>query len=599
MTIDRDLMGQVYQCIITCPLSQSPKIPFVFSPNSSHRYALTTSISDISLSPFLIVGDRHYFCVDVVDTKPTERGILDENLDHVERFERDSLKEAGIPDLAFTYLTLTEYSPTVPELFDGWEDKNNHQEFVVITSHKEDQKLEDYFQNNNFKIAEVLPYLQKTAKLWKSFAKIDCCETLLRLDNLKVDLDGTLIIDKIYLDFPNDPPLLRQLVETWANLLGDSHDDYKSFITDLMIQIESGDIDDIQQLRSELQLLAQEIEMQSLLEQEEDKEGEEMIIIPGADELNELVNQFDFEESEIQDATQINNPSADDQPTIVLPMRLLSLTEVGLSDIGRKRGHNEDCFAIETNIQKKESPQGTYYNAKGFFVVCDGMGGHASGEVASAMAVKTLYNYFQKSWVDELPSAETIKDGILQANEVIYGANIEKGQTGSGRMGTTLVMTLIQGTKAVIAHVGDSRIYRVNRKWGLEQLTVDHSVAQAEIKHGIESDIAFARPDAFQLTQALGPRDNTFVNPDINFFDIKEDTLFVMCSDGLSDNDLLENHWETALLPLISSKANLDEGVAQIIDLGNQFNGHDNITCVLIRIKVQPNLEHQNAIFQS
>ncbi|NCO76105.1 MAG: serine/threonine phosphatase [Cyanobacteria bacterium] len=599
MTIDRDLMGQVYQCIIVCPLSQSPKIPFVFSPNSSHRYALTTPISDISLSPFLIVGDRHYFCLDVVDTKPTERGILDENLDHVERFERDSLKEAGIPDLAFTYLTLTEYSPTVPELFDGWEDKNNHQEFVIITSHKEDQKLEDYFQNNNFKIAEVLPYLQKTAKLWKSFAKIDCCETLLRLDNLKVDLDGTLIIDKIYLDFPNDPPLLRQLVETWANLLGDSHDDYKSFITDLMIQIESGDIDDIQQLRSELQLLAQEIEMQSLLEQEEDKEGEEMIIIPGADELNELVNQFDFEESEIQDATQINNPSADDQPTIVLPMRLLSLTEVGLSDIGRKRGHNEDCFAIETNIQKKESPQGTYYNAKGFFVVCDGMGGHASGEVASAMAVKTLYNYFQKSWVDELPSAETIKDGILQANEVIYGANIEKGQTGSGRMGTTLVMTLIQGTKAVIAHVGDSRIYRVNRKWGLEQLTVDHSVAQAEIKHGIESDIAFARPDAFQLTQALGPRDNTFVNPDINFLDIKEDTLFVMCSDGLSDNDLLENHWETALLPLISSKANLDEGITQIIDLGNQFNGHDNITCVLIRIKVQPNLEHQNAIFQS
>jgi protein phosphatase len=278
-------------------------------------------------------------------------------------------------------------------------------------------------------------------------------------------------------------------------------------------------------------------------------------------------------------------------------MRLLSVADVGLSDIGRKRGHNEDCFAIETSIQKKESTQASYFNAKGLFIVCDGMGGHASGEIASAMAVKNIYRYFQQHWTDEIPDAEIIKEGILQANDAIYTANIQKGQTGSGRMGTTLAMTFLQNTKIAIAHVGDSRIYKVTRKWGLEQLTIDHSVAQSEIKHGVESDIAHARPDAYQLTQALGPRDNNFVHPDINYFDIKEDTLILICSDGLCDNDLLENHWESALLPLISSKANLETGITQIIDLGNQINGHDNITCILIRIKVQPNLEHQNPIF--
>ncbi|BAQ66291.1 serine/threonine phosphatase [Geminocystis sp. NIES-3709] len=600
MSIDNDSINPVYQCIISCALKKSPFIPFILPTDTKafhHRYILTTTLENKSLSPFATCGDRQYFCIEVEDTTPTERGILDENLDLVESFERESLKSSGIPDLAFAYLTLTEYNPTVPELLDGWEDEENNQEFVIITNHKHNQTLEEYLKVNSLEITQVLPYLQKMAKLWKSFSKIECCETLLRVDNLKVEQDGTLILDKIYLDRDNDPPLLRQLVEIWAYLIEDlSGGDYKTIITDLMIKIESGEIDDIKELRSELQSIIQEIELQSILEQEENQ-TEDVIFIPGEDELKDLVNQFDDEEPEGEEATQINSPDGDDQPTIVLPMRLLNVTEVGLSDIGRKRGHNEDCFAIETSIQKRESPQGSYYTAKGLFIVCDGMGGHASGEVASAMAVKNLYSYFKENWTEELPEVEIIRNGIIKANEAIYSANINKGQTGSGRMGTTLVMTFLQDTKAVIAHVGDSRIYKVTRKWGLEQLTVDHSVAQAEIKHGVDSEIAHARPDAYQLTQALGPRDNNFVHPDINFLDIKEDTLLLMCSDGLCDNDLLENHWETNLLPLISSKANLEEGITQIIDLGNQVNGHDNITCILIRIKVQPNLEHQNPIF--
>jgi protein phosphatase len=130
----------------------------------------------------------------------------------------------------------------------------------------------------------------------------------------------------------------------------------------------------------------------------------------------------------------------------------------------------------------------------------------------------------------------------------------------------------------------------VSRKWGLEQLTVDHEVGQREIQKGVEPDIAYGRADAYQLTQAIGPRENAFVNPDIRFIEINEDSLFLLCSDGLSDNDLLENCWETHLLPLLSSRANLDQGAKELIDIANEHNGHDNITAVLVRVKVRPNL---------
>jgi len=158
-------------------------------------------------------------------------------------------------------------------------------------------------------------------------------------------------------------------------------------------------------------------------------------------------------------------------------------------------------------------------------------------------------------------------------------------------MGTTLVMVLVQEAQVAVAHVGDSRLYRLSRRQGIEQVTVDHEVGQREIKRGVEKSIAYSRPDSYQLTQALGPRNEHFVAPDIEFFELNEDTLLLLCSDGLSDNDLIETHWQTHLQPLLSSRASLEQGVSELIDLANQYNGHDNITAVLIRGKVRPDLE--------
>jgi protein phosphatase len=120
-------------------------------------------------------------------------------------------------------------------------------------------------------------------------------------------------------------------------------------------------------------------------------------------------------------------------------------------------------------------------------------------------------------------------------------------------------------------------------------MTIDHEVGQREIARGVEPSIAYSRPDAYQLTQALGPRDNNMVDPDVQFFKIHEDTLFILASDGLSDNNLLETHWRSHLEPLLSSNANLEKGVSELIDLANKYNGHDNITAVLIRAKVRSN----------
>ena len=219
------------------------------------------------------------------------------------------------------------------------------------------------------------------------------------------------------------------------------------------------------------------------------------------------------------------------------------------------------------------------------------MGGHACGEVASAKTVKFLRNFFNDRWTDsQLPNEATIREAILAANTEIYSTNLSNESYGSGRMGTTLVLMLVQDTSVAIAHVGDSRAYRYTRKNRLEQLTLDHELGQVEILRGVDPDIAYSMPDAYQLTQAIGPRDNEFVYPDVRFLEVQEDTLFLLCSDGLSDNELLEEYQDSHVQPLLSSRTNIENGVVELIDLANEYNGHDNITIIAIRLKVKPNM---------
>ena len=290
------------------------------------------------------------------------------------------------------------------------------------------------------------------------------------------------------------------------------------------------------------------------------------------------------------DPLVFSSEEVDDLPTAVLPMQLISLVDVGDTDRGGHRQHNEDFFGIATQVESHRNNHGKTIKAQGIYVVCDGMGGHAAGEVASQMAVKSLLEYFQALMVEGFPPDTEIAEGIALANQKIYDINQSNASSGSGRMGTTLVMMIVQDTKVAIAHVWDSRIYRVSRKGGLEQMTVDHEVGQQAIQNGLEPEIAYARPDAYQLTQALGPHNNSYIQPDVHFFEVDEDCLMLLCSDGISDNDFVEEHWEEMLLPYISSSKDVDRGLRKFMEAANEYNGHDNLTGVLVRLKVRPQI---------
>lgn len=280
---------------------------------------------------------------------------------------------------------------------------------------------------------------------------------------------------------------------------------------------------------------------------------------------------------------------SDQMTNIPLSPPLVSWEYAAYTDTGRQRNHNEDYFAIDSKVHKQELPEGAILTKTGLYILCDGMGGHAGGEVASKLAVNTIRKYFQETWTSaELPNQESIKEAVYLANQAIYDLNQQQARSGMGRMGTTLVMLLLQDHQAAIAHVGDSRIYCLTHREGLVQLTIDHEVAQREISRGVEPTIAYGRADAYQLTQALGPRDQDYLHPDVSFLDIHEDMLLLFVSDGLSDNECLENHWQTHLQPLLSYDSDLEMGIQDLIELGNEYNGHDNITAILVRVIVSP-----------
>jgi protein phosphatase len=409
-------------------------------------------------------------------------------------------------------------------------------------------------------------------QLWELLEGVNCRQSLLELSNLRLDEDQSVVLQKLYIEplltqLPQDEQkalTLKSLGQMWQTLFTESQRTQFGCVVQILEDIESGHIQTLTQLLLQLEKIALEIEAVST---QEKPNFSATVLQPGSE-------------------TQTKH---DEAPTMVLSMELSSLEYAAYTHVGRQRDHNEDYFGVNSQVHKLELPRDSTVTAQGLYILCDGMGGHAGGEVASELAVKTIRKYFQETWVDtELPRKESIRHAVYLANQAIYELNQKEARSGIGRMGTTLVMLLLQNNQAAIAHVGDSRLYCLTRKEGLEQITIDHEVGQREIARGIEPSIAYGRADAYQLTQALGPRNENFLHPDVEFFDINEDMLLILVSDGLSDNDCLETHWQTHLQPLLSSSSNLGVGIQNLIELGNEHNGHDNLTAILVRVKVGP-----------
>jgi serine/threonine protein phosphatase PrpC len=242
----------------------------------------------------------------------------------------------------------------------------------------------------------------------------------------------------------------------------------------------------------------------------------------------------------------------------------------GKSDVGCVRANNEDNFAYDLERQ--------------IFVLCDGMGGEAAGEVASRLAVDQILAYFRsdpstvelQSQGQETPeSARLLYAAIQVANRSIYEEALENPK--SKGMGTTVVAVLLGEDSFWVAHLGDSRLYRVREKV-IQQLTTDHSVVMEQVRRGLLTSEE-ARHSHMQnlITRALGVWDT--VEPELGTHPARCGDLLLLCSDGFS-----RFVPEERTLELVLQSNDLQQCCESLIETAKQLGSDDNITCILVRI---------------
>ncbi|HEV2960301.1 MAG TPA: Stp1/IreP family PP2C-type Ser/Thr phosphatase [Candidatus Angelobacter sp.] len=251
----------------------------------------------------------------------------------------------------------------------------------------------------------------------------------------------------------------------------------------------------------------------------------------------------------------------------------LTVEVAGKSDVGCVRSNNEDNFGYDSRC--------------GIFVVCDGMGGQAAGEVASKMAVDILLAYFREAGktgdyrqVGEpfrgvSPDARALASAIQLANRTIYETG-QQQQSKSG-MGSTIVAALIRGNALSVGHVGDSRIYLI-RQNSIQQLTQDHSLVMEQVRRGYITREQAERSEMQNIIlRALGSEEN--VEPDVEDLVVLSGDTLVLSSDGLTRHVRDEE-----ILKIISSSSSLEQGCAALVETAKNNGGDDNITCLLLRV---------------
>lgn len=238
---------------------------------------------------------------------------------------------------------------------------------------------------------------------------------------------------------------------------------------------------------------------------------------------------------------------------------LVHYTAAALTDRGHKRSSNEDAYGLSLQ--------------HGVFLVCDGMGGAAAGEIASAMAVDEMVRLLTHRAPEEaIPDAA--RKAVAAANEAIFGRAQHNLRLRG--MGTTLVALIATAEQAWMVNVGDSRGYRL-REGRLSQITVDHSLVDEQVRSGqINEAEARRSPLRNVITRALGTQPS--VTPDIFPLQPKPGDLFLLCSDGLTRelSDVL-------LQSLLSLDLPPDELCERLVSAAKEAGGHDNITCVLVK----------------
>lgn len=256
-------------------------------------------------------------------------------------------------------------------------------------------------------------------------------------------------------------------------------------------------------------------------------------------------------------------------------MNLSQVLEIAsLTDPGMVRSNNEDSIGQDVE--------------RGLVVLADGMGGYNAGEVASGIAVSMITAEMKEALariepykIDEKTgqpmAASLLAERARRANASIYQA--AQSQPQYAGMGTTLVVGLFYDNRLTVAHIGDSRMYRL-RGEVLDQITRDHSLLQEQIDAGmISKEEARFSQNKNLVTRAVGI--DPEVEPEVKTYDVSPGDVYLLCSDGL--NDMVED--EEIRLALVTLKSNLPLAAAQLVQLANDNGGRDNVSVILVKVK--------------
>ena len=245
-----------------------------------------------------------------------------------------------------------------------------------------------------------------------------------------------------------------------------------------------------------------------------------------------------------------------------------------LTDTGKVRDHNEDAIGTNPDI--------------GLMVLADGMGGYNAGEVASGIAVQIVTDLASEAAArEELNNIDShsglmrqsiiLRDAVYRSNKIIY--QTAQSQTHCEGMGTTIVACMFYDNKVSIAHVGDSRAYRL-RGDQFEQMTLDHSLLQELVDRGFYShEEAQRSTNRNYVTRALGVEPT--VEVEVHEYDVLPDDVYLLCSDGLPD--MVED--DDIHLTISTFNASLEVVGQQLIDLANDHGGRDNVSVMLAQVK--------------
>lgn len=243
-------------------------------------------------------------------------------------------------------------------------------------------------------------------------------------------------------------------------------------------------------------------------------------------------------------------------------MKTMEIEVGNRTDVGRKRTHNEDYFG--------------YFKTSGeiLAIVADGMGGHASGEIASRMAVEIINEIYSKERADK-DGLEALKSAFQVANFTILQKSLE--QEGLNGMGTTATALVLEDDQALVGHMGDSRAY-LFRDATVSQLTKDHSLVERMVDQGLlNREEANRHPQRNVIYKTLGVNMDGEVDL-LGPIPIRINDIFLLCSDGLTnlvtDQELLE----------IVTKESPQTACETLIQLANQRGGHDNITVQILKV---------------